>query len=113
MERRTFVTSSVAGSIGLWANGLSAQAKSAESSPETSSDMNSTMPRVATRKILIAGGNFNTNFIRYMASLTGKTRPKILYLPTASADHSDSTLGFFKACAPLNVEPSVQNVFIE
>ena len=41
---------------------------------------------MATRKILIAGGNYNTSFIRYMAELTGKQRPKILYLPTASAD---------------------------
>ena len=39
-----------------------------------------------TRKILIAGGGYNTAFIRYMAQLTGKPRPKLLYLPTASAD---------------------------
>ena len=32
------------------------------------------------------GGGFGTPFIRYMAELTGKTRPKLLYLPTASAD---------------------------
>ncbi len=71
-----------------------------------------TAPR-ATRKILIAGGNFNTKYIAYMAQLTGKARPKICYMPTASADAAESSLGFYRNCAPLNVEPSVQNVFIE
>jgi dipeptidase E len=37
-----------------------------------------------TRKILIAGGGFGTAFIRYMAQLTGKGRPRVCYLPTAS-----------------------------
>ena len=67
----------------------------------------------ATRKILIAGGNFVTPFIRYMAALTGKARPKICYLPTASADAPDGIIRFFQSCAPLNVEPSVQESFIE
>jgi peptidase E len=66
----------------------------------------------ATRKILIAGGNFNTPFIRYMATLTGKPRPKLLYFPTASADSATGEVSWFEACATLNVEPSVQNSFI-
>jgi peptidase E len=66
----------------------------------------------ATRKILIAGGGFGTPFIRYMAELTGKTRPKLLYLPTASADSTTSTLTWYRNCAPLNVEPSDQAAFI-
>ena len=67
---------------------------------------------IATRKILIAGGNFNTPFIRYMAILTGKPRPKLLYFPTASADSATGEVSWFEACATLNVEPSVQNSFI-
>lgn len=66
-----------------------------------------------TRKILIAGGGYGTAFIRYMAELTSKRRPKILYLPTAVADSPTAVIMFYKACAPLDVEPSVQNVFIE
>ena len=66
----------------------------------------------ATRKILIAGGGFGTPFIRYMAGLTGKPRPKLLYLPTASADSATSTLSWYRSCAPLNVEPSDQASFI-
>ena len=66
----------------------------------------------AIRKILIAGGGFGTPFIRYMAELTGKTRPKLLFLPTASADSATSTLAWYRSCAPLNVEPSDQISFI-
>jgi dipeptidase E len=69
-------------------------------------------PARATRKILIAGGAFGTPFIRYMAELTGKTRPKLLYLPTASADSATGTLAWYRSCAPLNVEPSDQASFI-
>jgi peptidase E len=64
------------------------------------------------RKILIAGGNFGTPFVRYMAQLTGKPRPKLLYLPTASADSTTSILGWYRTCATLNVEPSDQDSFI-
>ena len=67
----------------------------------------------ATRKILIAGGNYNTAFIRYMAQLTGKPRPKLLYLPTANADSQNGIISWYRSCAPLNVEPSHQNSFIE
>jgi peptidase E len=66
----------------------------------------------ATRKVLIAGGRFDTPFIRYMATLTGKPRPKLLYLPTASADAAAGTVSWFEHCAPLEVEASVQNSFI-
>jgi peptidase E len=70
-------------------------------------------PTPVTRKILIAGGGFRTKFIGYMAQLTGKTRPRICYLPTASADSDSSILGFYQACAPLNVEPFAQKMYIE
>jgi peptidase E len=68
--------------------------------------------RAATRKILIAGGGFRTAFIRYMAQLTGKPRPRICYLPTASADNPQGIVSFYESCAPLNVEPHVQGSFI-
>ena len=64
------------------------------------------------RKILIAGGGYNTAFIRYMAQLTGKPRPKLLYLPTASADSPNGVISWYRNCAPLNVEPSHQDSFI-
>lgn len=68
--------------------------------------------QTATRKILIAGGNYGTPFIRYMATLTGKKRPKLLYLPTASADGQNGIISWYKNCAPIDVYPLVQESFI-
>jgi peptidase E len=65
-----------------------------------------------TRKILIAGGGFGTAFIRYMAQLTGKPRPRVCYLPTAVGDHPDAIINFYKNCAPLEITPLVQASFI-
>jgi dipeptidase E len=71
-----------------------------------------TAAQPATRKILIAGGNYGTPFIRYMATLTGKKRPKLLYLPTASADGQSGIIAWYKSCAPIDVYPLVQESFI-
>src|SRR5438552_19182689 len=64
--------------------------------------------RAATRKILIAGGNYGEAFVRYMATLTGKPRPRLSYLPTASADRADGIITWYRTCAPLSVEPRIQ-----
>ena len=102
MNRRGFVTRSMAGLAGLAATRLrfplSASAAVARQG--------------TARKILVAGGNFNPAFIKYMAELTGKPRPKLLYLPTASADSVNGTLSWYRTCAPLNVEPHDQISFI-
>jgi dipeptidase E len=66
----------------------------------------------ATRRILIAGGGFDTAFIRYMAAITGVKRPKLLYLPTASADSQSGIISWFRSCAPLDVYPLAQESFI-
>jgi dipeptidase E len=102
MKRREFVVSSALGSVAAFGGGHFAfPTGTAEASK-----------RVATRKILIAGGGFGTAFIRYMAQLTGKRRPKLLYLPTASADSPSGIISWFRNCAPLEVEASVQESFI-
>jgi len=69
MQRREFIATTALGVLGATATRLAGH-----------------VPALATRKILIAGGGFGTAFIRYMAELTGKPRPKLCYLPTASAD---------------------------
>jgi len=104
MHRRQFVLSSSVGAVGLMAGRLPSNAPLMESSGTSAA---------ATRKILIAGGNYDTVFIRYMATLTGKARPKLCFLPTASADSAEASVTWFKNCAPLNVEAHVQNTFIE
>jgi len=104
MKRREFVVRSAVGSVALGSGHLPFASVNSESTAHAA--------RAATRKILIAGGNFDTAFIRYMASLTGKPRPRICYLPTASADNPYGSVGFYRACAPLQVEPHVQESFI-
>src|SRR5262245_31461359 len=95
MNRRDFLRLSAFGTVGLARVDLPFQAAAP-----------------TTRKILIAGGGFGTGFIRYMASLTGVRRPKLLYLPTASADSQAGIIGWYKSCAPLEVYPLVQDSFI-
>ena len=98
MHRRDFVAASALGSLSAGTAHLR---------------LDSLVASRSSRKILIAGGGFRTAFIRYMATLTGKKRLRICYLPTASADSDSGKLAFFKDCAPLNVEPHVQDSFIE
>jgi peptidase E len=109
VERREFLVKSAIGTVGVGAGQITigSPAASARDMPQPEAQGR------ATPKILIAGGNYNTPWIREMARLTGKPRPRICYLPTASADSADSTITFFENCAPLNVEAHVQNSFIE
>lgn len=103
MKRRDFLTSSVAGTVAAGLAGAPAEALAGAGLRQSAA---------RTRRILIAGGGFGTAFIRYMAELTGKPRPKLLYLPTASADSPQGIINWYRACAPLNVEPSHQVSFI-
>ena len=101
MDRRHFVVSSALGTAALAAKGK----------PAALVEL-TRKPTAATRKILIAGGNFNTAFIRYMAQLTGKPRPRLCYLPTASADSPAGSVAWFRNCAPVECEAFVQESFI-
>lgn len=103
MDRRDFVAAATAAA-------LTAPAKLLANTAPTPTHNTRMQP---TKRILIAGGGFNTKYIAYMAQLSGKPRARVCYLPTASADSPQSALGFYKACAPLNVEPFVQNMYIE
>jgi len=98
MRRREFLKTSTAGIGAAVAHAKAAGAGQSAAPPR--------------RKILIAGGGFNTAFIRYMATLTGKTRPRICYLPTANADSASGSIAWFRSCAPLNIAPFVQESFI-
>jgi len=100
MKRREFLVSAALGSVGV-GTGLSVPGMTPRP-----------VSQAQTRKILIAGGGFGEVFIRYMATLTGKERPRLCYLPTASADSEGGTIRWFQSCAPLNVIPFVQESFI-
>jgi peptidase E len=114
MNRREFVRHSTVGSLGLGAIGHPLAALAHDTRP-TGHALEPDAPApasAATRKILIAGGGYGTAFIRYMAELTGKRRPKLLYLPTASADRESGVVSWFQNCAPVDCEPSWQPSFI-
>jgi dipeptidase E len=108
MKRREFLLSSAWGAAALGAGRLPGAPRPTDVA-DSSGDV---AAQAATRKILIAGGGFGTAFIRYMASLTGKKRPKLLYLPTASADSQSGIITWFRNCSPLDVEASAQESFI-
>jgi len=107
MHRKEFLIASALGSLGA---GRIAQGGS---HPEARAARRGVAARAATRRILIAGGGYHVAFIRYMVALTGKKRPRICYLPTASGDSPSGIIEFYRDCATLDVEPHVQESFIE
>ncbi len=58
------------------------------------------------------GGGQNKRFIQEIIKLTGKERPKICYLPTASGDSERGIINWYELVHDLPVEPSVQRVWI-
>src|SRR5688500_15515799 len=64
------------------------------------------------KKIFIFGGGFSTGFLSYLAKLTGKTNPRICFLPTASADNPWAINAWYQQCTELNIKPFVQRMFI-
>lgn len=108
MKRREFIVSSVLGTVAAGAGPVARRGADAAADWTDSQ----TPAAAGTRKILIAGGGFNEAFIRYMATLTGKPRPRLCYLPTASADSPSGIIAWFRNCAALNVTPFVQESFI-
>ncbi len=107
MKRRDFLITSVLGSAGA-----AATLAGAGSLVNARAGGEQTRAANTNRKILIAGGGFGTAFIKYMAELTGKPRPKLCYLPTATGDSPASIISWFRSCASLNVEASAQESFI-
>jgi peptidase E len=106
MKRRDFLATSAVSALGIGTGRLlHASTPAAETIPGR-------IAQPSNRKILIAGGGYGTAFIRYMAQLTGKPRPRLCYLPTASADRPDGIISWFRNCAPLNVAAFVQESFI-
>lgn len=108
MNRKDFIVGSTAASLGA-ALGAVPPAGAQAAAPDAPAEA----APAPTPRILIAGGEYGTPWIRYMAALTGKPRPRICFLPTAVADNPYAIVGFFRSCAPLAVEPFAQASFIE
>lgn len=62
--------------------------------------------------IFVFGGDINKSFIKYTASLTHKPKPKICYIPTASADNVYNINYWCQLCHDLSVEPHVLRVCV-
>lgn len=58
------------------------------------------------------GGGLNKLFIKEIIKLTGKERPRICYLPTASGDSEQGIIRWYDLVSDLSVEPHVQKVWI-
>ncbi|WP_428331251.1 Type 1 glutamine amidotransferase-like domain-containing protein [Mucilaginibacter sp.] len=98
MERRTFIKNTVLAGAGLTlSNSVLA---------------NNLSSATITKKILLSGGIYDLNWFHYMISLTGKDKPKVCFLPTASGDNQFYIDYWFKTAKDLPVEPFVQKVFI-
>ena len=100
MERRDFLATTTLGTIGLGLGSLS-NACVADNNPLND-----------TPKIVASGGGTGEKVIKYMASLTGKEKPRFCYLPTAAADSPYSIIRWFKMCAELDIVAMVQEMFI-
>ncbi|HET9111789.1 MAG TPA: hypothetical protein VFN78_13250, partial [Ktedonobacterales bacterium] len=57
---------------------------------------------LVTRRIVAIGGcaladsTPDTPLYRYLISLTGKTRPEVCYIPTASGENKDGIIAFYQ-----------------
>lgn len=65
------------------------------------------------KQLLIYGsGRHTVPFINYMAQLTGKQKPNVCFLPTASGDDEEYINRFYEVCNQLEVNPHVIRVWI-
>jgi dipeptidase E len=101
MKRRKFIATTAQGSVGL---GMSPLLKgSGLIDYDTPNDK---------RKILITGGSMNSKIVSYARTLTGKSKPRMCFLPTAAADDPRAAVYWYRMCAGLELVPFVQNMFI-
>jgi peptidase E len=66
--------------------------------------------------VALGGGGFSTEpdnprLDRYLLSLTGKKRPKVLFLPTASGDSEIYCLRFYSVFTQLDARPTHLSLF--
>jgi peptidase E len=64
------------------------------------------------KTIFVTGGVFDQVYIKYVAGLTGKSNPKICYIPTASGDNPAAIARWYSYCEDLPIRPYVLRTFI-
>ena len=64
------------------------------------------------KTIFVYGDGMEKIFIKYIINLTGKSNPKICFIPTAAAD-DERVIGYwYRMCADLPLRPNVLKTFI-
>lgn len=66
-----------------------------------------------TKQLFIYGsGRHTLPFLHYIAELTGKSKPNMCFIPTASGDDTAYIDSFHEVCSQLSVQPHVLKVWI-
>ena len=68
--------------------------------------------RPVRKTIFVYGNGMEKAFLRYVVGLTGKPKPRILFLPTAAADDQRVIKYIYDLCKGLPLEPSVMVTFL-
>lgn len=65
------------------------------------------------RQLFIYGsGRHTVPFLDYLAKATGKERPNLCFIPTASGEDQDYIESFYEVCSQIDVVPHVMSVWI-
>ncbi|MFD0797951.1 Type 1 glutamine amidotransferase-like domain-containing protein [Maribacter chungangensis] len=65
------------------------------------------------KQLLVYGsGRHTVPFLNYMVEATGKSRPNICFIPTASGDDKAYCIRFYEVCKHLNAIPHVLEVWV-
>lgn len=70
-----------------------------------------TQPKIE-ETIFVFGGDINLKFVQYVTDLTNKTDPKIIYIPTASADNEKNIEYWKTICTKIGINPFVLKVWV-
>lgn len=62
--------------------------------------------------IFVFGGDISLKFVQYTADLTGKPDPRIIYVPTASADNENNIAYWESICERIGIDPFVLKVWV-
>ena len=97
MKRRTFIHSVSTSAVSLGLPGISLGESAA--------------PNLA-RKIFIWGGGTDKIILNYLVKLTGKSNPKVCFVPTATGDSIVSITNWYALVEGLPLQPFVMKAFI-
>ena len=65
------------------------------------------------KQLLIYGsGRHTVPFLKYMAEATGKKKPNLCFIPTASGEDQEYIDSFYEVCSQIHVTPYVLSVWI-